>query len=65
MNLTKNEKKVYISAPWFFGMVMIVCGTYISFSKPEMPQAITLISSGLICFSIYCVCALLVKLIEK
>ena len=65
MVLTKPERKTYVGCPWFFGMVMIVCGTYVSFFKPQMPQAIILISSGLICLSIYCICALLVKLIES
>lgn len=65
MSLKKSDKLSYVGAPFFFGMVLVICGTYISLTFPERLHGILLICSGLICMSLYCVCALLAKIIEK
>ena len=65
MRLSKMEKLTYAGSPFFFGIVLIACGIFVSKAAPEMVHGTVLICSGLICMSFYCVCALLVKMIEK
>ena len=64
MGLTKFEKLTYVGGPWFFGIVIIICGIIVSIANPERLRGILLICSGLICMSLYCVCALLAKIIK-
>lgn len=62
--MTKFEKLVYVGCPWLFGTVMVISGLYISFTKPAKLIGILMSGFGLICMSLYCICALLVKIIE-
>ena len=61
MKLTKIEKLVYVGCSWFFGMVMIISGMITSRANPLSLHGVILICSGLICMSLYCVCALIAK----
>ena len=65
MKLSKMERFSYVGSPWFFGMVLTVCGIIISFMRPTAFQGIMLVCAGLVCVSIYCVCALLARILEK
>lgn len=65
MKLTKLEKLSYVGAPWFFGIVMTVVGNIVANANPKGLHGIVLISAGLICMSLFCVCALLVKIIPS
>lgn len=65
MNLSKIDKVVYVGMPWFFGMVLVVTGGLFSNAHPEKLQGIILISAGLICVSMYCVAALLAKVVQR
>jgi len=54
-----------VGCPWFFGTILIVVQIF-GVSRGANPlYTLILIPTGLILISIYCVCALLVKLIEK
>lgn len=64
MGLTKLEKLVYIGCPWFFGIVLIICGIFVASYRADTLIGMLLICSGLICMSLYCVAALLAKVIE-
>ena len=63
--MTKLEKLTLVGAPWFFGIVMTICGIIVQTSAPERLHGLLLICSGLICMSMYCICNLLVKIIES
>lgn len=65
MKLPKIEKMLLLSCPWFFGMVLIVSGIVTALTKTEQFLTLLLVCSGLTCISIYCVCVLLMKIIEK
>ena len=65
MKLTKLEKLVYVGCSWFFGMVMIVSGMIAIRANPVSIRGTVLICSGLICMSLYCICALLAKSIDE
>ncbi len=65
MKFTKLEKIMLLGCPWFFGTVLII--TQILGAKTCTNRLYSLVSvaAGLILISIYCVCALLAKIIEK
>lgn len=63
--MKKFEKLVYVGCPWFFGMVLIVCGLIIQGGTQTKLYGLLLICTGLICTSIYCVCSLLAKIVER
>ncbi|MBL7197794.1 MAG: hypothetical protein ISS47_06815 [Candidatus Omnitrophica bacterium] len=65
MNLPRFEKLIFFGCPWLFGMVMIISGIAVRRSSTNKLLSILLVCSGLICMSLYCVCALIVKIIEK
>ena len=65
MSLTKLEKISYVGGPWFFGVTLIICGIIVTNINPASFQGVLLICSGLLCMSIYCVCALLAKIISS
>jgi hypothetical protein len=65
MKLTKGERVVFAGAPLFSGMILIVTGWYSALVNPRLPQGMIMIGAGLVCVSLYCVAALLIKLIEK
>lgn len=65
MRLSKMDKLVYVGAPWFFGVILTVLGIYVSKIAPEKLHGIIMICTGLVCVSLYCVCALLSKIAEK
>ena len=65
MNMTKLEKLVYIGCPWLFAMVMITSGIYLGFTSNYKFAGFFAAGFGFICMSLYCVCALLGKIIEK
>ena len=65
MSLTKFEKLVYVGCPWFFSVVMIVCGIIVTKINPKILDGVLLMCSGLICMSLFCVCALLAKIITS
>ena len=56
--MSKFEKLVYVGCPWFFGMVLVVVALL---NTSEMET----VGSGMICMSLFCVCSLLVKLVEN
>jgi len=65
VKLTRIEKFMLVGCPWFFGTILIVVQIF-GVSRGANPlYTLILIPTGLILISIYCVCALLVKLIEK
>ncbi len=61
MKLTKFEKLVLVGCPWLFGVMYSVVAVVIASKK----EGIILGSVGVICISLFCVCVLLVKLVEK
>jgi len=63
--MKKMERLTYLGAPWFFAIVMIICGIIVSNARPEKLHGIILICSGLICMSLFCVCALLAKIVDN
>ena len=62
--MSKFEKLVYVGCPWFFGMVLVVVAL-LNASEMETTNVLLQICSGLICMSLFCVCSLLVKIIEN
>lgn len=64
MGLTKLEKLVYVGCPWFFGIILVICGIVVSSMGKDTLIGMLLICSGLICMSLYCVSSLLAKVIE-
>ena len=58
------EKLVYVGCPWFFGMVLVVVAL-LNASEMETTNVLLVICSGLICMSLFCVCSLLVKIVEN
>jgi hypothetical protein len=65
MDLGKFDKLVYVGCPWLFGVVLVVGGIFAANISRQKIAYLILICAGLICISLYCVCALLLKLIEK
>ena len=65
MKLTKLEQISCLIAPCFFGIVLIICGIIVTYKDPIRIHGIMLVCSGLICMSLYCVCLLLAKIIDK
>ena len=62
--MSKFEKLVYVGCPWFFGMVLVVVAL-LNASEMETANVLLVVCSGLICMSLFCVCSLLVKIIEN
>jgi len=62
--MSKFEKLVYVGCPWFFGMVLVVVAL-LNASEMEDINVLLAICSGLICMSLFCVCSLLVKIVEN
>lgn len=65
MSLTKFEKLIYVGCPWLFGIVTIISGIIVTRANPERLHGMLLICSGLICMSLFCICALLTKIITS
>ena len=65
MKLSKFDKLVYVGCPWLFGVVLVVGGIFMSNIRQEKAASLILICAGLICISLYCICALLLKVAEK
>ena len=65
MKLSKLDKLVYVGCPWLFGVVLVVSGIFVSKTGQDNIYSLILICAGLISMSLYCVCALLLKIIEK
>ena len=65
MRLSDFEKMSLAYAPLWFAILLIVSGMVVSFFNPGPLHGIIMVCSGLICMSMYCICALLVKLVEK
>ncbi|MFC1658714.1 hypothetical protein ACFL1D_04935 [Candidatus Omnitrophota bacterium] len=65
MILTRVEKILYAGLPWFFGTVMLVSGILVNNVDPVSINGVILACAGLLCMSLYCICVLLLKLIEK
>ena len=63
--MKKIEKFSYIYCPMIFGLVLIFTGIYAVNQRPELPQGIIMICSGLICFCFYSANSLLAKIIEN
>lgn len=62
--MKKFEKLVYVGCPWVFGMILIVCGLIVQRGPQAKLHGLLLICAALICISIYCVCSLLLKIVE-
>jgi len=54
-----------VNCPLFFGLVLLLTAIMISRHQAGTIHELIMISSGLICVSIYCISSLLVRLIEK
>ena len=63
--MTKFEKVVYIGCPWLFGTVLVIAGLRAKTVAGGEVVSVLMIGFGLICISLYCVCALLNKIFEK
>jgi hypothetical protein len=63
--MKKFEKFVCLFSPLFFGLIFGFIGMYATKNKPELPQGIIMMCTGLICICFYIISFLLVKLIEK
>lgn len=63
--MSRLEKIIYVGCPFIFGIVMIIGGIYLRFKSSYNFAGVFAVGFGLICISLYCICALLVKLIEK
>jgi hypothetical protein len=63
--MSKVEKFAFITCPMIFGLVLVFIGMYGTNRKPELPQGIIMICSGLICMCFYGVNSMLCKLVEK
>jgi len=61
MALTPLEKSVYVGAPWVFGVVLTLSGIVATYLKPAELSGILLITSGLVCTSLFCLCSLVSK----
>ena len=59
--MSKFEKLVYVGCPWFFGMVLVVVALL---NASEMETDVLLVG-GFICMSLFCVCSLLLKIVEN
>ena len=62
--MKKSEKFAFITTPLFCGLVLIFIGIYATNQKPEVPQGIILICSGIVCMCLYGISLLLAKIIE-
>ncbi|MFC2149521.1 hypothetical protein ACFLQ8_02355 [Candidatus Auribacterota bacterium] len=62
VKLTKFEKLVITGCPWFFGLVLTLCGVIIQNVQKNPLPGLILACTGLICFCFYCVCYLMVRL---
>ena len=58
--MSKFDKLALVGSPWFFGVVLIICGFII-----QGDEFLLLLCTGLICMSLFCVCSLLVKIVEN
>ncbi|MBD3264737.1 MAG: hypothetical protein GF375_06515 [Candidatus Omnitrophica bacterium] len=65
MKLSLLEKVTFILVPWFFGIFLSLCAVILSFTRGDPMATIIFICSGFIVISLYCVCSLLAKIIEK
>jgi galactitol-specific phosphotransferase system IIC component len=63
--MSKIEKLLNVGTPFFFGMVLIVCGLIMRSSPEKTLYALMAICTGFICLSICCVCSILIKILEK
>lgn len=64
MKIGKFEKVLLLGCPWVFGIILIASGFFVSRVNVGFLSTL-LICSGLICVSLYCVCVLLAKIVEK
>ena len=63
--MSKFEKLVYVGCPWLFGVVMVVTGIMGMRTLSSIWYSLMLICTGFICMSMYCICSLLAKLVDK
>ena len=63
MKLSKLEKLTYVGCPWLFGVVFVIVGA-LSGSSSALNRLLCS-ASGLLFISLFCICSLLLKLIEK
>ena len=58
--MSKLDKLALVGSPWFFGVVLIICAFIV-----RGDEFLLLVCTGLICMSLFCVCSLLLKIIEN
>ena len=63
--MKRLEKLIYIGCPWIFGIVLIIAGLFVLVNAPEQLHGLLLICTGLLCMSLYCVCSILSRIVEK
>jgi len=63
--MTKLEKVIYVGCPWFFGVVLIICGLLVKFVSQATLEGLMLICTGVICMSLCCLSSLLAKIVES
>lgn len=65
MALKKLDKIVYTGCPWVIGIVLTVAGLYRRLYYCNDFQSNIMIVSGLICFCLFCIASIIIKVSEK
>lgn len=63
MKLSKLEKITYVGCPWLFGVIYVIVAL-LTKSKDTLATVI-IGGTGLILISLFCVCSLLAKIVDK
>lgn len=63
--MSKFEKLLCVGCPFVFGMVLVGCGLIIRSDPGKILYALMAICTGLVCMSIFSVCAVLIRILEK
>ncbi len=63
--MNQFDKVVLVGLPWLFGLVLTLCGVVVSHVQPAQLHGVILTIGGIICFAIFCICSLLVKILLK
>jgi hypothetical protein len=63
--MNKVERFSFVTCPLIFALVLGIIGMYVTKKRPDLPQGILLICSGLICACFYGVSSLLEKILDS
>ena len=65
MKISRFSRAALVNGPWLFSIVSVLVGLALVLSNAQMAlHAAILIGTGLVCMSLYCVCALLSDVLE-